>query len=163
ETYPLLSANLCEALVQMRPGGDRPRLTVSAVWSRWAPPSEHPLTEVVRLEQESFALAEDLAPRLRSAPHRRLERFIGFLDVPRGQPGPDDRPSGEVMVTICQEDELLRAWLYLSADDYAVANEAHMTNLPVLFRGVLYRSPRVGRVEQVGNFQRLEPERAEPT
>jgi hypothetical protein len=158
DTFPVLSANLCEALIQMRPLGDRPALTVSAVWSRAAlPPAEEQVPTRVSLHEEVFALAEYLAPRLRSTPQPRRDRFVGFVDVLRGQPGPDNRPAGEVMVTLFQDDELIKAWLDLPADVYETANQAHMTNSPVGFEGVLNRSPRVGRVVQVSNFRLIHP------
>jgi hypothetical protein len=164
KAYPLLSANFCEALLQMRPIGDRPALTVTAAWSRSAlPPAAQALPTAVHLGPEAFAVAEYLAPRLRSAPRPAPDWFIGFVDVLRGQPGPDDQPAGEVMLTIFQEDELVKAWLNLAAADYATANAAHMTNSAVSFRGVLYRSPRIGHVTQVRDFRRLAPQPATST
>jgi hypothetical protein len=152
---PPLSANLCEALTQMRPQTDRPSLTISADWSRTCPQQDEAIPNAVHLTEEVFTIAESLAPRLRTAPQPEPAVFLGYVDVLRGLPGEDDRPRGEVMVTLFQEDELVRAWLNLSAEDYEAANQAHMTNTPVTFLGILYRGSRVGRVERVSRFRKL--------
>lgn len=153
---PLLSANLCEALLQMQPAGDRPVLTISAAWSRAVPPPEGAVPNSVRLAQEVFAVAQYISPRLRSAPQPVPDVFVGWVDVLKGQPGEDGRPSGPVQVTIFHEDELLRASLDLSTSDHATAIRAYETNAPVSFRGVLYRAPRLSRITQISNFQLLE-------
>jgi hypothetical protein len=160
---PLLSANLCEALLQMCPEVARPNLTVRAVWSRAAlPPPKSAPPSAVNLQREAFAVAAYLATRLRSAPQPVSDRFIGYVDVLRGQPGPDDHPAGEVMLTIFQSDEIVKAWLDLNTTDYAAADRAHMANIPVAFSGVLHRSPRIGRVSQVNNFRLLDTQAAAP-
>ena len=98
--HPGLSANLCEVLLLLRPAGERAYLTVSATWSRaFRPPSEQPQREI-QLRQEVFEVAQVLAPRLRSVPSPRIDRFFGFVDELRGQPTPTEpRPCGEVRFT----------------------------------------------------------------
>src|SRR5439155_14731052 len=145
---------LCEALVMMRPPRERNSLTVSVVWSRAALPAPgSSIPSAVRLLPETFELAEVLVPRLRAAPRPQPDWFVGFVDGLNGLPGEDHRPAGEVVVTLLRDDEVVKAWLSLGADDYAAANQAHMTDSPVIFQGVLDRSVRGGRVEQVRPFQ----------
>lgn len=152
----LLSANLCEALLQMQPAGERPTLTISATWSRAVPPPEGVVPNSVRLTQEVFTVAQQLAPRLRSVPQPVPAWFFGWVDVLKSQPGPDDRPSGPVQLMIFHENEPLRASLDLSADDHAIAIRAYEGNVPVKFRGVLYRAPRLSRITHVSDFQLLD-------
>ncbi len=114
----------------------------------------------VHLGSEAFAAAEVLAPRLWSVPRPEPAWFVGYVDGLRGQPGPADRPAGEVLVTIFRDQELVRARLDLSVEDYETADRAHMTNTAVVFSGVLSRAPRVGRIEHVRDFQLLAPRQA---
>jgi hypothetical protein len=158
----LLSANLYEALFQMKPAGERPTLTILAAWSRAVPAPEGTVPNSVCLTQEVFAVAEYVAPRLRSTPQPIPDWFFGRVDVLKGQPGPDGRPSGPVQVTIFHEEELLRASLELSADEHAVAIRAYETNAPVTFRGVLYRAPRLSRITEISNFQLLDMQKPVP-
>ncbi len=151
---PLLSANLCDALVMMAPTAERSSLTFAAVWANTgiAAPNGSSLPPVA-FRGETFRLAQSLVPRLRALPQPELSWFVGFVDVLCGVPTEDHRRSGEVIVTLLQEDETLKARLNLSADDYAKADRAHMTNSPVLFEGILSRAFRGGRVEQVRYFE----------
>jgi hypothetical protein len=148
---PLLSANLCEAIVAVRPPEDLASLTVSAAW--WVSGTgPAPLSASVLLGPESFALAEYLAPRLRATRQPLPGWYVGFVEKLQGSPGPAAGPQGEVQVNIAQGEEVLPARLDLAAEEYALASTAHLNNTPVYFRGVLYRSAGIHRVEQVGPF-----------
>jgi hypothetical protein len=161
--YPLLSANLCEALVMMRPLRERNSLTISVAWSRAdLPAPDGTIPSAVRLLPETFELAEALVPRLRTAGWPKPDWFVGFVDGLNGLPGENHRPAGEVIVTLMSDEEVVKARLSLNGDDYAVANQAHMTDSPVVFQGVLYRSVRGGRVEQVRHFQMVPRPVVEP-
>jgi hypothetical protein len=41
---------------------------------------------------------------MRSAPHPELNWYVSFVDALCGQPGPEGRPAGEVLVTIVRTD-----------------------------------------------------------
>jgi hypothetical protein len=151
---PGLSANLCESLLLLQPEGDRASLTVSATWSRALLP-EGPPTRQVQLRQEAFRVAEALAPRLRSQPIARLDRFLGFVDALRGQPrGGDSRPSGEVDFTLFDDEEgEIRARGVLTAEQYAIAGAAHLASDAVSFKAILRRLPRIGRLDSIADFK----------
>jgi hypothetical protein len=152
----LISGNLCEALLLMRSAGSQAGLSMSMTWARGGPLPPIPSGTQVRLGQEHFAVIEQLAARLRSRAGATRELFVGFVEVLRGIPGEDDRPAGEVVVSILRDDEAVRARLSLDADDYVVAAQAHLDHKPVRFEGVLQRSWRVHRIEAVSGFARVE-------
>jgi hypothetical protein len=160
EQHPLLSANHCEALLMVRPEGERSVLAVSSTWSKALPLPEgyHPQTTVT-LRQECFEAAEYLAPRLRAKVESKPALFVGFVEVLRGQSAsPDGRPEGEVHFSIILEDgETIRARAYLKTDDYARAGASHLEGEPVSFKGILTRLPRLSRIEQVSEFSRIAP------
>ena len=151
-----LSANFCEALLMLRPIGDRASLSVLASWSKAiAEPASQSDTKI-QLRQECFEVAERVAPRLRSTPAPRQDTFVGFVDVLRGQPGPDNRPSGEVVFSIVLEgNELVRAKADLNPEDYHIAGESHLATDPVYFRGFLVRAPRTNRIDKLSDFRRI--------
>ena len=154
---PGLSANLCEALLMLRPSGDRGSLTVSATWSRALLPSSRNSSQQVLLHQEAFEMAEVLAPRMRSQPQPRPARFIGFVDILRGQPtSADARPAGEVAFTLFDDAEgEIHARALLTADQYASAGIAHLASDLVSFKGVLQRLPRGSRIDSITDFERV--------
>jgi len=156
--YPHLSANFFEAILLLRPSGDRSILRVSVDWSKAVlPPEGEQQRKVVQLRQECFEAAEYLAPKLRAVPVPALETFVGFVEVLRGQAGPDGTMAGEVVFSITLDGgELIRARADLSAPDYQIAGDAHLKHEPVYFRAYLIRAPRNNRVERMTSFRRLE-------
>ena len=148
-----ISANLCEALLLIRPDGERARVQVSTSWSRAFLPKARESKRDVELRQETFDVAEVLAPKLRSLPEPRVDRFLGFVDELRGQPTRDEpRPSGEVRFTLIDQGEEIRTRADLSAEDYAMAGKAHLTRQVVSFKGILQRLPRLNRINDVKEF-----------
>ena len=125
-----LSANLCESLLLLRPNGDQATLSVTVTWSRALLPPSGKSSHRVHLRQDSFEVAELLAPRLRTIPIARVARFVGFVDVLRGQPTQQDaRPSGEVDFTLFDDVQgEIHARGFLTADDYATAGKAHLSS-----------------------------------
>src|SRR5262249_7167491 len=152
--HPGVSANLCESLLLLRSSGDRSYLNISVSWSRAFLPANRQSKREVQLRQEVFEVAEALAPSLRSVPESRAAVFCGFVDELRGHPSANDlRPSGEVRLTLFDKGEELRARADLSADDYAVAGEAHLAYKLISLKGFLQRLPRLNRIEQVTAFE----------
>lgn len=154
--HPGISANLCESLLMLRPGGNRAYVAVSAAWSRALAPPGRQLGGEIRMHQEVFAILEAMAAKLRSKHEPRVDRFFGFVDELRGQPMPEEqRPSGEVRFTLFDKENEFRARSNLAPDDYAEAAAAHLKSEPVTFKSVLHRLPRLNRLEEVTEFQRI--------
>jgi hypothetical protein len=152
-----ISANLCESLLMLKPVGDRSFLTVSATWSRAHLPQSREADRDVQLRQEVFDVAEALAPRMRSQPEPRVDRFFGFVDELRGSPGPNEpRPSGEVRFSLFDQDEEIHAKAELNVENYAKAIEAHAITGVVSFKGILHRLPRLNRIDEVTDFKRVD-------
>lgn len=164
--HPGLSANFCEALLLLRPSGDRSFLGVSSSWARVLPVDDarrRPRVEV-ELRQEAFAAAESLAPALRPDPSLREDRYIGFVEELRGQVVPGDTsPSGEVWLSVWDSGDFVRARAYLTVAQYATANLAHMANDLIALKGVLRRSPRLREIESITEFGAFHPNEPEPT
>ena len=151
---PLISANLCEAVVLMKPANDRPSLEVSAAWSRaTAPPDPAGCPALVRLDAETFAIAEYVGPLLRARQKPEKALFIGYVDVLRGVPQEENRPAGEVILSLLIGDESIRARADLNPDDYLLAATAHVANAPVLLRAELHRLPRLSRLGPIESFK----------
>jgi hypothetical protein len=154
--HPGISANLCESLLALRPTGDRAYVGVSVTWSKALMPSSGEPRQEIQLRQEVFEIAEALAPRLRSLPEPRVDRFIGYVDELRGNPGPNEpRPSGEVRFTLFEQEEEIHAKADLNVTDYAEAIAAHATTSLISFKGVLQRLPRLNRIDKITDFKRV--------
>lgn len=150
----VISANLCEALLEMQPAEEESLVSVYPTWARTTPP---PLNTPgkVRFSKEYFPIIEEVARHLRPAQGPREAQFIGWIDALDGKPGTSGRPQGFVTVAFVVEgeDKLLRARLDLSADEYAKAIRAHATNSIVMLKGVLHRGARVSVIRDHREFE----------
>jgi hypothetical protein len=161
--HPGISANLCESLMLLRPVGDRSSLNITVTWSRAFLPNSRESKFEVQLRQEVFDVAEVLAPKSRSVPEPRVDRFFGYVDELRGQPLPDvGLPSGEVRFTLFDKGEEIRAKADLDEMHYSYAGHAHLASRVVRFKGVLERLPRSNRIKDVADFQIIEFDDAIP-
>jgi hypothetical protein len=158
ETEPVVSANLCEGLLDMTPEGDGSVLTISASWARtYPPPTAVSLPREVRLRRETFFQIEALAERLRPAhaPQRRL--LVGYVETLNGRPNADGQLEGQVILRLVDpESDTLRARTDLSPADYHTAWLAHGENLPITLQGIVRRAGRTFRIEEVTGFRLLQ-------
>ena len=159
EDEPPISANLCDALLEMRPPDGKSRLIISASWasvpSRTAPER---LSEAVALPSDYFPILEDVYTTLRPSSAPTESQFVGYVDALNGNPGADGRMQGETrFVLVHKEEEVIRARSYLGPDDYQKAVEAHGAARIVVFRGVLHQGRRINQVADVRHLEILGP------
>jgi hypothetical protein len=153
---PSISANLCEAILAMQPVGDRSRLAVQASWSRaYTPPAESETPAIVVLRNDVFSEIEKIAQELRPAKEPRISQFIGLVDSLSGDPGPDGRVEGDLVLMIFDVEGTIRARATLGADDYKIAWQAHGDARYVAFSGILMRERRIHRIEKISQFKLL--------
>jgi len=160
EGETVISANLCEGLLQMTPEeGEGAALTVTASWARTLPPSRTlQIPASVRLRRESFRAIEALANRLRPAHAPRRQTLVGFVDTLNGRPNDENEREGEVILRLADpESDNVRARVVLGVADYRTACDAHNPSRPVLLEGVLHRGGRISRIADVNNFRLLAP------
>lgn len=155
---PVISANLCEGLLDMTPEGDGSVLTVSASWARTLPPpAAVPLPGIVRLRRETFGRIETLAERLRPAHAPQRQMLFGFVDTLNGRPNADSQMEGQVILRLVDpESDTLRARTDLNVIDYHTAWQAHGQNLPITLQGIVRRVGRFFRIDEVTSFRLLQ-------
>lgn len=154
----LLSANFCEALLDLRPPGDRSRFRFEARWSKAvARPLGLP-SGPIEYDRETFEAVEGLVPWLRKAADPKQEAFVGYVIALRGRPDASGLVSGEVtFALVLESQEALRARADLPPEVYRTAAAAHLGNEPVYFRGTLIQGARSHRVDDVTDFRRVSP------
>ena len=158
EGQPVISANLCEGLLEMTPEGDDSTLTISVHWARTSPPpATLSLPREVQLRRETFGLIETLATQLRPTPPPRRQTFVGYIDTLDGWPNPEGRREGPVVLRILEaEGETIRARVELDASNHHLAWQAYDQDAPVVLQGVLRRIGRTHRIDEVSGFRILE-------
>lgn len=122
---PSLSANFCDALALVAEASDR----TSEMQFRWSPLISRPESKTIKISSEYTSRLQELSSRLRDENLVVEEVFVGTVERLDGQIGQDGRRSGEVILALFQSDETsaVRARADLNADQYILADEAHMS------------------------------------
>jgi hypothetical protein len=157
-TSPIISSNLCEAVVGMHDESVDNSLDVEIDWSPLKPVASRVPQGCVRIQRDYFARIDEVQRELRSAETHHDDNFVGTVERLEGELGPDGRRSGPVMLSLLlpDEGETVRARVVLSADDYARADRAHMTNgAYVLVQGRLRPGRQPRQLTDVRRFEVL--------
>ena len=147
-----ISANLCDALLEMQPSGRTSTLTIGTHWAISAR-SKSPAPSAVALKSEHFAVVEQLANRLRPQREPENSSFVGSVDELSGSPGADGRAEGRVTLRLQDGDDLITAHVELDTRDYNTAAQAHLNNRPIEIWGTLRRRARIHKFVR---YERIE-------
>jgi hypothetical protein len=148
---PVVSANLCEALLQAQPQDEQSVLDVSASWATTLPP-KIPIPTKVRIKHEYFPIIQDISRKLRPALAPTADLFVGYIANLGGQPGEDGRMQGEATLSIVYEEQIQSVRVDLRPEWWGIAHAALGTHGIVRFRGVFHRGARIHRITNITEF-----------
>lgn len=154
---PVISANFCDAILQMQSAQEQASLTISAQLAKTLPEtetSEFPFE--VKFNSDYFETVEEIMEKLRHSTPESEAQFAATVETLNGDIGDDGSRSGEAIVIAIDGEEPTRARVILSAEDYKIADQAHMNNWLVFFSGVLERHRRLSVIKNIKNFKTLE-------
>lgn len=155
---PLVSANLAGALDYFVYDDSKHALEVRVDWASSLPGPSLGKPAIVTIQRDYFPLVRDIREALRPKEQIVEEEYIGTVETLNGDPGPDGRREGEVILRLQPRDgdELVRARVILNADQYAEAIEAHKTeNAYIAVRGKLQDGRQPRALSDVVRFARL--------
>lgn len=147
-----VSANLCDALLEIIPPDESADLTLKASWSPMMP-SPQDVRSLVEIDRSFYKAIEDVGARLRPTNGPKPARVFAYVAELNGIPSVDEEMEGEVTLSVFYEDELIRAKVELNAEQYAIAADAHMRIAPVVITGLIERGRRLTRVRDVSEFR----------
>jgi hypothetical protein len=126
---PLISVNLCEAVMQFHDEGLNNALDLSMDWSALEPIAEPDRQRrPIRIQSDYFGRIEEVRRALRPSGGHAKDTFIGTVEHLAGEMGDDGQRAGEVILALLlPEGESIRARVALSAEQYKRADQAHMT------------------------------------
>lgn len=155
---PLVSSNLCSALLEFQDQTLKNALDIDFAWSPALPLLQLKNNSSIRLQKSYFPRIEELQRELRAHEKARKGVFVGFVDRLNGEPGSDNRRFGEVVLNLLfpEDERPIKARVHLSADLYEKANQAHMNvGSYVLISGTLRegRQPRLLELESENDFE----------
>lgn len=157
---PTISANLCDALLRMRPDRDDAALLFNVSWAPSKPISDAaalsaaPLT----LQGEDFAEIENLYDHLRPQRQPEAQVFVGLVDQLKGVLADDGR-RGEVVLSLLDPttEEVLKTRVDLDVERYKLADEIHMAGGLVVVEGRIQRGRRISRFTEIRRFDKMNP------
>ncbi len=133
-----VSANLCDALVMMKPPGDESRLDVDVTWSRNRPHLPADVPRSVSFPQEAFTVIEEVGRQLCQRLTAKIERFTGkILSVKRALRPLLPEVAGWMVMAADVNGTPARVKADLVSDDFALACEALRDDLRVEVKGVI--------------------------
>lgn len=154
---PLISSNLCDALLGMHDEQVDNSLDIGFEWSSLREaPKAHNLPRL-RFQRDYFSRVEDVRRELKAQDRDEIDSFIGTVERLEGEMGEDGRRSGAVVLALLlPEGEIVRARTVLSADDYLKADKAHMSaGAYVRVTGILRQGRQPRALTEAKSFELL--------
>lgn len=148
---PVVSANLCEALLHVQPQDEQSMLDVCASWATTLPPKT-PIPTKVRIRHEYFPIIQDISRKLRPASVPTADLFVGYIANLAGQPGEDGRMQGEATLSIVYEEQMQSVRVDLPPEWWGIAHSALGNHGIVRLRGVFHRGARIHRITNITEF-----------
>ncbi|MFS4550738.1 hypothetical protein [Comamonas resistens] len=153
---PLISSNLCAALVGMQDEKLENDLSICFGWAASLPqPSPTAIPASIRFQRDYFPRIEEVRRELRGTQVQREEVFIGTVERLEGAMNEQGQRAGDVVLSLLQHDEdgVVKAKVHLQPDHYAQAVHAHQTNgAYVQVKGQLQPGSRLRQLMHVKSF-----------
>lgn len=105
-------------------------LLVDFNWAGILPlPAKMQVNRSIKVQRDYFSRIDDVRKELRNAEqqNRQEDIFMASVEHLAGELGPDGRRAGDVILNLYQEDEIIKARVSLTAEQYIQADKAHMT------------------------------------
>ena len=156
--YEGVSANLCDALGQMRPPGDQSRLEIRMSWARSRPRLPTGIPQVVSFDRADFPTIEEAGRHLRERAVPRRERFVGkVIGLQSEVPTLFGDTGGKIVLRTQVGGQPARIKVVLQREDYRMACDAHRDELRVAVTGMIHHDVkiRVYELSQPEGFQVL--------
>lgn len=158
QVHPLVSSNLCEAVTELHDEYLRNALDISVDWSVVRPLPE--LATPVRIQRDYFPRIEEVSRALRDTSVSLEDTFMGTVEQLNGDMGIDGRRSGQVILNLLLEDEVVRAQVNLTSEQYQIADRIHMTEgAYVIVSGRLRPGRQPRRLDDISGFDGSFPRR----
>ncbi|MFT4114444.1 hypothetical protein [Silvibacterium sp.] len=145
-----ISGNFFESLMAFPVENEDSSLYIEAKWDKAVSQPDAPSRADIRYDM--FESIDDVSRQLRPAKVSREDRFIAKVVALKGDVNPQERMEGDVILLLLHMDAGVKARITLSADDYAIAGQAHMSNRYVSVTGIFSRFRKSNVIEQYTSF-----------
>ena len=157
---PELSSNLCKAITNFQEEHDDYDLYVNFSWAGSLPVPQKIITHnQIKIQKDYFSRIDDVSRELKRTEQQKVEDvFMASVEHLAGDIGEDNRRSGEVILNLYKDSEVIRARTILNANDYAKADQAHMiANSFLKIKGKLYQGNQPRTLTDIHLFELILP------
>jgi hypothetical protein len=121
-----ISSNLCKAITNFQEEHEDFDLMLDFKWSLTQPqPQNFRVVNDIKIQRDYFARIDDVRRDLRNTEKQKEDFFVGSVERLDGEII-DGQRAGEVILNLYREDEIIRAKVILDAEQYKLADAAHM-------------------------------------
>ncbi len=128
---PEISSNLCNAVMGFKEEHNNVDLFIDFTWASAFPiPADIPVRKLIKIQKDYFSRIDEVKKELRNTEQQKNkeETFMATVEGLYGDIGDDGKRSGDVILNLYQaEEDIIRARITLDAQQYIVADQAHMT------------------------------------
>jgi hypothetical protein len=151
-----INANLCDAILGMRPDSPDVKWEVSVSWSPAWPVDEAHLPRLISFEDRSFEQIKAIGRALRTGNKPRAGVFKGKVIRLSGK-DPLHGESGPLAIVLAVDNQStpVNAEIALGPDQYRQAGEAHLRGQRISVKGILDQVGRKWQLLDVSDFQVL--------
>ncbi len=143
-----VSANLCDALVMMKPPGDQSQLDIQMDWARTRPIPGAAVAKRVSFGKESFQAIEEVGRQLRKRAKAQPERLTGkIVELRTAFRSLLDDVAGRVVLKTELKGNMAWVKVALGQDDYRRACDAHRDGRRVAVTGIIDYEARAKHFE----------------
>ncbi|MBL7739609.1 MAG: hypothetical protein JNK14_10340 [Chitinophagaceae bacterium] len=152
---PIISYNFCDSIINLF---DEQRESPFDLNFRWSPsfikklPSPN-LPTTLRVPYSFKSKFEEIKSELKPETKVLTDSFIATVESLNGDIGNDGKRSGEIRLSVLLESEVVNARVILNADQYEIADKAHMNpGSYIKVRGKLNPGKNIRLLNEVTDF-----------
>jgi hypothetical protein len=157
---PEISSNLCKAITSFQEAHNDFDLFIDFKWSGTVPMSTVDIVpSSIKIQKEYFSRIDDVRRELKATEEQNIEEvFMASVEHLAGDIGNDGRRSGEVILNLYKEGEIIRARTALTAEQYADADTSHMTaDSYIKIKGMLRPGNQPRTLNDISSFELIRP------
>jgi hypothetical protein len=159
---PYISSNLCKAITNFQEQHEDYDLNVYFQFAgSLKVPTSIDLNNSIQIQKDYFTRIDDVRRELRNSEqqNKREDIFMASVEHLAGEIGDDGRRSGDVVLDLYQEGEIIKAKTSLNADQYEKADNAHMKfGTYIKIKGKLHPGNQPRNLTDVTLFELISPD-----
>ncbi len=158
---PFVSSNLCKAIANFQEQNDDFDLWVDFNFAgSLALPSNLKIAKEIKVQKDYFSRIDDVRRELRNTEQSKKKEdvFMATVEHLAGEIDDDGLRSGEIILNLYQEDEIIKAKTTLNSGQYKEADRAHMTSgAYIKIKGKLHPGNQPRNLTDVALFELIMP------